>query len=328
MDSMNKDSSNIGSSQHSTLDYKNIETTLQPLTELELTESDEWSVKNQKKFILLRDEGYYYYSNKNGKDGPNPTLVFNNNGKCWEQPTSDYFQVYFVQGDILYGYDDLLGICKYENEEIIPFHITPSYFYFTKDYIYFSQNDEQIIYQIDYAGQNFNVVLKVDIDGLEFHDFVVYQDKIWLNYTDNSIPDETKQKFCVYDMQTQKWIKFDRGSVGKINNGWIYYLDDAHQLYRFHCKSYCVELVCEKKIEAFDFYDSYILYLTEDSLYRFNTTENTKILLASQLGDSNYFWNIQCEENRIFVAAAAGSLYTYLAEINSNGQIIQKIHED
>ncbi len=323
-----KDSSITEFGQHSTLDFKNIETTLQPLTKLELTDPDEWSVKNQNKFILLNEEGYYYYINHSGKDGPDPTLVLDSNGTCLEQTVSDYFHVYFIQGNTLYGYDDYLGICKYENGQTIPFHVNPSYFYFTEDYIYFSQNEESVLYQMDYTGQNTNVVLNLDMDGAKFQNFVVYQDKIWFNLADNMVSDDIQHNFCVYDMQTQKLLKFDRGNVGKINNGWMYYIDETHQLYRFHCKTYCVEPVCETRIEAFDFYDNYILYLTEDSLYRFNTAENTKTLSANQLGDSYYLWNVQCEDDRIFVAAAAGSLYTYIGEINLDGQIIQKIHED
>lgn len=318
-------SCNVEYFQNSTLSGKSVKTTLQTCTNLIFKQPDEWEVNNQSKMILPKDNGYYYYIEKWGADGHNRVLIFNyGDGQYVEQSTSNHFIVYFSRNDIIYGYDIDLGICKYENKKMTSLGIKPSCFYFEKNHIYFSIADRPIIYRADYEGQNITMVATLDMGQTKLKKFIVYQNKLWFNHIEQN---NFEEKFSSYNLQTKEYIKFDSGKVGRINNGWMYYLDNTQRLFRFNCNTYAIEQICEKSVEAFDFYNNNILYVTQDSLYRLNSKENIKILSVDELGDSNYFWNVQCQNGRIFIASAAGALYTYLAEVNIDGKIINKIHE-
>jgi hypothetical protein len=317
------------SSEISESKITNIKTTTQPLSDLNLKGVEGWSFNNRDKIIFLREKGYHYYFEKHKGDGPYRALAFDSgDGKYVEQPITDDFYANFFYGDVLYGYDKNLGIFKYGNEQTIFLNVKTYHFYYMQDVIYFSGIDEPAIYRMDYEGENISLVVKVEEYNAELQGFVVCDGKIWYECISREAPGIPPTNFAVYDLETKEILKFDNGGIGLINNGYMYYTDDDSKLYRLNLETYAIELICDAKIEMFDFSGDFILYATQDTLYKLNGKENKKILSANKLGKSDYFWNIQCQNDRIFVLGGSGAFYGYLAEIDINGQIIKKIHED
>lgn len=307
---------------------------IKPITELELTEIEEWSGENRVKTIILRDKGYYYSVVQGGDASPVSAFCYDSgNGKS--KPLLMYGHI--LHGGVLYGseYNELY---KYENGRKISLKVETDCVYYTKDYIYFTYfdcekaNADNAIYRMDYNGKNITQIIKIaekDSAG----DFVVYDNKIWYRYYH-----ERKGFFACYDLETEKILEFDRGDVGLINNGYMYYIEHNYEekrnrLYRFNLETYSVELVCNADVQDFDFCGDYILYTvaenaySENTLYKMNLTENKKILSADQLGNSNRIIRFQCEGDRIFVLGGI-YFYRYLAEIDIDGNTVKTIHEN
>jgi len=318
------------SSNVSATKVTNIKTTMRPLSELNLGEPDEWNFNSRTKEIFLCENGYYYYFEKGDVDGPHRVLAFDSgDGNRIEQVATDNFTGVFLHDNDIYGYQEDSGVCKYENGVLTVFPNTQTYnIYFSESGIYFSGIDESVIYRMDYTGENITPIAKLNKHQIEICDFAIYKGKIWYDYIDREISGMPQKNFATYDLETKEVLEFDNGRVGLINNSYMYYTDDDSKFYRFNCETYCVEKICDATVEAFDFSGGFILYATEDAVYKLNEKENKKILSVNQLGKSDYFLAIQCQNDRIFILSGSGAFYTYLAEIDINGKIIKKIHED
>ena len=231
---------------------------IKPITELNLTKIEEWSGENRiRKAVLLGDKGYYYNVVQGGDASPESMFCFDNgNGK--PKPLLMYGHI--LRGDVLYG-GEYYELYKYENGRRVSLKVKIDCVYFTEDYIYFTYFDceeanvDNAIYRMDYNGKNITPVLKRAVG-----DFVIYNNKIWYKYYH-----ERKDFFACYDLETEEALQFDRGGVGLINNGYMYYIDDkdkekTRRLYRFNLETYCVELVCDERVESFDFCGDYIIY--------------------------------------------------------------------
>lgn len=179
-----------------------------------------------------------------------------------------------------------------------------------------------------------NVVFLSD----DIYDFVLYDNKIWYEYIDRGTENYT-HIFVAFDLATGETTKFDNGGIGLINNGYMYYIEDSNKLLRFNLSNYECEVVCESNgdsdikldIEAFNFYESYILYSSDGSIYKLSDNENTLIFSAQNFFDTDYSYriaNIQCQDNRIFIKIASGAFYQCIMEIDIDGNVIEVIHED
>ena len=129
---------------------------------------------------------------------------------------------------------------------------------------------------------------------------------------------------------------------GTLNNGWFYYtvMDEEYHnsLYRFNCETFSVELVCDDiNIWSYSFCRNYILCTTFDDdeggrLFRIGSGGSEKILSGKQIspsGDpSGDILVVSCTDDRIFVTGAPDPSYTWLAEVDIDGNVIEIIHDD
>lgn len=309
--------------------------------ELNLMEPYEWDINSRENNILLTDSGYYYYVEKGDNDGPHRILVYDTGDEEYaEQNNADGFTVSYMCDNIIYGYQTGVGICKYENGVMSALNnLTCDTYetisYYTKDHIYFYLNDDEmsVIYRMDFDGNNLETVVVLD-NEYDIYDFSVYDEKIWYEYINRKSSEKTgdySHKFAVYDLSTNQNSMLDNGGIGLINNDYMYYIDSQKHLSRFNLSDYSCETVCDSEVSAFDFNEGYILYSCDESVYRFNGTENTLIFSADKFFNTDYYYEIsaiQCQNNHIFIEVTSGAYYTYLAEIDIDGTMLKKIHED
>ena len=316
------------------------------LSKLELTYIDEWSSYNHNKIIYFTNDGCFYQTEIGGRDSANYILTFNNeidNSKIPLEKTED-FSPYYFDGSTFYGYKRGMGLCSYEYSidslkaiSHMSDIIDSSICYFTPDYIFFFKNCDNTsgIYKVDYNGNNLENVIALD-QNYDVYDLAVYDDRIFFQYIDRTYDKESKNypyKFSVYDLQTEQRTELSNGGIGLINNEYMYYVDSEndYKLMRFSLLNYDCEQVCECKMRHFDFFNDYILYSYGDSLYRMNETESTMIFSAGDYFDTGYEYeisSIQCQNNHIFINISSGPFYSYIAEIDINGNIVEVIHED
>jgi len=325
------------------LNMKEIATTYRPFSTPNFKEADETLINNRKKFIFPCNDGYYYYIEAGDRDGPHRVLAFDNgNGNPKKQSVGDGFVAKVVRENAVYGFfqnpADLAQktiLSKYENNILTLFDVGSSKLFFAKDEIYFCNDTEPMIYKTDYSGKRTGLVADLKDYAVGIEKFAIYESKIWFEYDDSDTLQSLKCGFAAYDLKTHEFLKFDRGGIDLINGGYCYYMNDKKRsgtdyngyLYRFNCETFCVEQVLDTKIEVFDFYNDYLLYETENGLYKMNGNENKKNLSISQLGEADYFYGVQVQKERIFVIGGAGAFYDFIAEVDIDGKVVKKIHE-
>lgn len=313
---------------------------------LNLGKTDEWSFNSRSKFIYFTDYGRYYPIEKGGRNSANYVLCLDRGS---DQPrivtdTEDY-NSYYCDGNDIYIYkidflNNTSGIYKLENDSLSVIKEVSNndgnsnndnrifLVYFTENYIYYFQSNKKlsVVYRMDYDGNNTEHIADIKND---VRDFAVYDDKIWYDYN-------TDQGLAYYDLTTGETGDFDKGQIGIINNGYMYYTyyKEEGKLLRFNLSSYEYEVVCEAKdnhsVFSFDFYGDNILYSSGDSLYRLSDNENTPIFSTKDFFDNEgyYIDAIQCQDDRIFLEISCGAFYQCIMEVDIDGNIIKVIHED
>jgi len=314
-----------------------------PFTGVNVMNSSDTLFASYDKFIFPCNGGYYYSIEVGGRDGPNRLFVFDNgDGSVEATSAGEDYVAMWVRENAIYGYkrNDFIGktdmiLLEYANDTLTSLDIEFSRVFFARDNIYFCNSTAPIIYKANYDGGNIQKVMQLDESAVEIESIMVYKNKILYEYINNIEPNANTH-FAVYDTITQEIFMFDRGGMDLINGDYSYYMNNRTRsgteydglLYRFDCNTFSIEQISSARIEAYGFFDDYLLYATEGILYRLNDNENKKILSISQLGDANYFMGIQVQNGQIFIQGGAGAYYVYLAEINIDGTIVRKIHED
>lgn len=142
-------------------------------------------------------------------------------------------------------------------------------------------------------------------------------------------------KYGVYNIETFVDTPLDNGGAGIFCGDYMYFISNEHILYRMNINDFTCEKISEN-IRRMAFYDDYIIYqpYTEDvsgdgQLYRLGKGENKKIFDASEILKNNYYYDIsvQANEENIFVQVNSEPYYTYIAEIDIDGNVIEKIYE-
>ena len=194
------------------------------------------------------------------------------------------------------------------------------------NYIYYSSriNDVIAIYRMDQSKSNSEAVIDLP-ENVE--KYTIYDNKIWYDYKQG-------QGLSYYDLLTKKTVNFDKGKIGIINNGYMYYTyyEELGKLLRFNLSNYEYEEVCrtdKDNLYAFDFYDDYILYSSGNSLYRLSDNENTLIFSTNDYSEKyDRIDGIQCQDNCIFIKMGSGAFCQCIMEIDIDGNVIELIHED
>ena len=319
--------------------------TISKAEKINLGEIDEWSFNSCSKFIYFTDFGRYYPIEIGGRQSANYVLCLDTGDGALKilTETEDYISYYCDENNIYIYKTDWLnyntGVYKLGNDILTEVKVISKVnegnkmypVYFTNNYIYYclKNKNNSSICRMDYEGNNAEKIVdfgntKNDLDSL-----AVYDNKIWYDFS-------TGQGLAYYDLITGETESFDKGKIGIINNGYMYYThyEESGKLLRFNLSSYEYEIVCEtednKHLFAFDFHKDYILYSSGSCLYKMNDNENTLIFSAE-----NYFENegyeirdIQCQDNHIYILIGSGAFYQCIMEIDIDGNIVEVIHED
>lgn len=310
-------------------------------TELALAEPDSVDALNKRKTIFFTDNGYCYYAEIGGRDSANFVLSYDSgDGNYTPIENGEDCEWSFIKGNAIYGVKHytrnanrlMSTICKYENGAITPIADIGylSSYYFTDEYIYYC-DDEKTVRRMDYNGKNIEEI--AELGSVE--KFAVHNGKIWYEKNHSTFV----SKLMVYDTETKEntevmGIRYSRGDL-RFNGDHMYCIDNRLRLLRVNTDDYTVEVVCENT-DFFDFCGEYIIYSDNfyipphGKLYRLSNDENTEIFNANDLlnQDYSYYINaVQCDDGHIFVEIMSGAFYSYVAELDINGNLIKKYYE-
>ena len=295
------------------------------------------------KFIYFTDYGRYYQVEIGGRQSANYVWCYegrNSEPKILTE-TEDSTVIYCDKNSVYLSkyiwHDNKYLRYKLEKDSIIAIDELPFAYdkYYIENYIYYSikNNDAITIYRMDQGKNNSEVVVDLP-ESVE--KYIVYDNKIWYDYSN-------KQGISYYDLEACKTENFDKGKLGIINNGYIYYTyyKEPGKLLRFNLSNYKYEEVCgteknpngkpseQDNMYAFDFYEDYILYSLGNLLYRYSDNENTLIFSAEDYSVKyGRIDGIYCQDNRIFIKMCSGAFYQCIMEIDIDGNVIEVIHED
>lgn len=331
--------------------------TAMPMAEkLNLGEVYEWGMNSSTNFIYFTDYGRYYEVEIGGRQSANYVLCLD---RGYDEPeiltATEDCSVICREGNSLYLSKYFWGdkeneLFRLENNEMtliekedLPFSDRK---YFTDEYIYYCERNEKntTVYRMDNDGNNTEEVVSLSDGEDNIGSAVIYDNKVWYEYG-------RWQGIAYYDLITGETNSFDKGEIGIINNGYMYYTysKDWGKLFRFNLSTYEYEVVCDSKtfpdfdsseklyIHAVNFYDDYILYGFNAEgngyhsyIYRMNENENTMIFSTKDFfnDEGYYILGIQCEGDRIFISIGSGAFYQCFIEIDIDGNVIEVIHED
>ena len=294
--------------------------------------SELFSYKN--KFIYSTIHGKYYPVEIGGRNSANYVLCLDRgNGNTEVLTETEDSTVMYSDEKSLYlskyiWKDNKSVLYKLENDSITaideyPFECGK---YNIGNYIYYSSriNDVIAIYRMDQSKSNSEAVIDLP-ENVE--KYTIYDNKIWYDYKQG-------QGLSYYDLLTKKTVNFDKGKIGIINNGYMYYTyyEELGKLLRFNLSNYEYEEVCrtdKDNLYAFDFYDDYILYSSGNSLYRLSDNENTLIFSTNDYSEKyDRIDGLQCQDNCIFIKMGSGAFCQCIMEIDIDGNVIELIHED
>ncbi len=306
------------------------EETFNPVTDIEIGEPDKTYYLNHRETLFSDESGRYYYAYKGGRDSAYYVLLHEDDDKkCAFVENADDFNAYLYKDNVFYGSYRSSKLCsfkdgkytelKYEEKEI-------SDFYFTDEYIYFlCRND---------TGTE---VLRMRYDGSDAESvaFINLQISKYAVHGNNIFYEADYLKYGVYDTETGTNTALDEGGAGVFCGDYMYYMSAEHHLYRMNLNDYVSEKICEN-VRLFSFYGDYILYQpysdstnTDGQIYRLGKGENSKIFDAGELFDDDYYYDvsaIQTEDEHIFIEINSGPYFSYIAEIDIDGNIVETIY--
>ena len=298
---------------------------------------DNFDDLNKRNPVFFSDSGYYYYSYVGGKDSANFVLSFDNgDGNPVPIENGEDCIWYYNSGDTFYGTKwsiDGVGFCKCENNVVSEIFAYPQSYihksYFTSDYIYYVVSDDKTaeICRVDYNGENPESVLTLDEADYTL-DFLVYDNKIYYDA-------KKYHKLGIYDIETGVNTEIPQGGVGRIHNGYMYYIDD-YDLWRMKLSDCSVEIVYEKVLN-YDFIGNDIVYTPygeherDGDLFILANGISKKIFSAKELLEPDYYYMIdrlQYENEHIFVEISSGPYYSYIAELDTDGNLVKTYYEN
>lgn len=300
------------------------------VTDIELGEPNKTYYLNRKKTLFSDDSGRYYYSYKGGRDSAYYVLLHEDaDKKCSFVENADDFNAYLYKDNIFYGSYRSYKLCsfkdgkytelKYEEKEI-------SDFYFTEEFIYcLCRNDTGTeILRMRYDGSDAEQVafINLHIDKYAVHGNNIFYVADYINYG-------------VYDTETKVNTTLEEGGAGVFCGDYMYYISAEHHLFRMNLSDYGCEKICEN-VRTFGFYNDYILYQpyadntdVDGQIYRLGKGENIKIFDAGELFENDYYYDIsviQAEDEHIFIEISSGPYFSYIAEMDIDGKIIETIY--
>lgn len=300
-------------------------------------EKENFDDLNKRKPVFFSDFGYYYYSYVGGRDSANFVLSFDNGGGDPVPVENGEDCIwYYNSGDTFYGTKwsiDGVSFCKCENNVVSDIFSYPQSYihksYFTGDYIYYVISDDKTaeICRVDYNGENPETVLTLDEADYDL-DFLVYDNKIYYDA-------KKYHKLGIYDIEAGENTDIPQGGVGRVHNGYMYYID-YYNLCRMNLSDYSIETVYEKVLN-YDFMGNDIVYTPygenemDGNLFILSNGISKKIFSAKNLLEPDYYYMIdklQYENEHIFVEISSGPFYSYIAELDTDGNLVKTYYEN
>lgn len=317
----------------------------------EIEAPDKTYYLNSDKTLFSDKKGRYYYVHKDGRDSGYYVLGREtDDGKYFFLENADDFEAYLYKDNVFYGVYRENKFCSYkdgkykflkykevkkdkedkeddkeekkeEQEKII------SDFYFTEEYIYFicRNEDGTEFMRMRYDGSDGESVAYIN---LPVKKYAVYNNRIFY--------EADYMQYGVYNIETSANISLDEGGAGIFSGVYMYFVSADHNLYRMNTTDYSCEKICEN-VRRIAFYDGYIIYQPHKSyargdgqIYRLGKGENKKIFDAGELLEKNYYYDIsviQADKEKIYIKINSGPYYNYIAEIDIDGNIVDKIYE-
>lgn len=327
--------------------------------ELNIAEPDESdSMDSLNQLIFFGNEGCYYNyrwndTDDNGNygyygigfdDGSGVPVPLEKDGYCiWS----------YIRDGILYGsyypYDSVdhnvniaYYVCKCEKNtvEIITGASNSAYAcVYTPDHIYYLLSDEDTndIYRMDYNGKNRKRILTLDGAG-NMRRYMVSGSRIYYWYYDFKAAAEYQNVFGIYDMETGEHIRLRDGKIGRINGGYMYYIEEnSYDLMRMNLEDYTIERVC-RNVRCYDFQRDSIIYAIwnddEHGVYRLNNEGSTQLFTTGDIsGFQSDAWitGIQCRDDEIILKITSQIIgdgnYTSLVGTDQQGRLIREYGE-
>lgn len=330
--SANMDISGILSGTSPKIQYEpTTESSFETVIDIEVDEPDKTYYLNGGRTLFSDDKGRYYYVYKDGRDSGYYVLGRETeDDKYFFLENADDFTAYLYKDGIFYGSYRQDKLCAFKDGKYTSLQYEEknmSDFYFTENYIYFLCKDDTgtEIFRMKYDGSDAEPVAFIN---LSVSKYAVHDDRIFY--------EADYLKYGVYDMEKAENISLDDGGAGVFCGDYMYYISGSHHLFRMNISDYSCEKICEN-VRRMAVYDDYIIYQPyknyargDGQIYRLGKGENKKIFDAGEFLENDYYYDIsviQADRENIFIEVNSGPYYDYIAEIDIDGNVIDKIYE-
>lgn len=300
------------------------------ITDIEIDMPDETYYLNNSKIMFSDGNKRYYYVYKSGRENDYYVLGCETEDRKYSfLNNADDFTAYLYKNGTFYGTYRQDKFCSFINGDYTPLQYEEqniSDVYFTEEYIYFLLKDDSgtQFMRMKYDSSDAEIVacINLQVSKYSVKNNLIFYEADYLRYG-------------VYDIENSIDTSINEGGAGIFSGDYMYFVSNEHNLLRMDLNDYTCEKLSEN-VRRISFYDGYILYqpYTDDAvgdgqLYRLGKGENVKIFDSSQILENNYYYDIsvQTEEEKIFIKVDSGPYYTYIAEIDINGNIIEDIYE-
>lgn len=310
------------------------------VTDFEIESPDKTYYLNSDKTLFSDKKGRYYYVYKDGRDSDYYALGREtDDGKYFFLENADDFEAYLYRDGVFYGSYRQNKFCSYkdgkytflqykvETEDGKTEEKNMSDFYFTEDYIYFLCRDDAgtEVLRMKYSGTDIESIAYIN---LRLKKYSVYDNHIFY--------EADYMKYGVYDIETSENTSLDEGGAGIFSGEYMYFVSAEHSLYRMNTTDYSCEKLSEN-VRRIAFYDGYIIYQPyknyargDGQIYRLGKGENKKIFDAGERLENDYYYDIsviQADNEKIYIQVNSGIFYNYIAEIDIDGNVVDKIYE-
>ncbi len=317
---------------------------------LNIAESDETDSMYSSKLVYFVNDGCYYESPWLDADGRiRRSIVFDDGSgtPAYIENAVNIYWSYLKDGNLYgtslsYFSDDVRYICKLEKDTVEKIAAVPNngcQVIFTPDYIYYTltemdNKDQTDLYRMDYSGKKRKRVLTIG-DDLYSRTIKISGSQIYYYYCDYEAAAEYQNAVGIYDMETDEHIKLKDGVMGRINEGYMYYLKENRELMRMNLDDYTIERVCGN-VRDYDFQDDSIIYTmwnvdTPNScLYRLDDNGSTKMFSVSDIPgfkSGDWITGIQRHDDEIILRIRDTDGYASLIGTDRQGGLIREYGE-
>lgn len=305
-------------------------------SEINLEESDEYVQINNNmingNFIFSYKKGYLYGCEKEGKEGAEMAIFYNDGkGKIVEQKSMPE-QLIYVHDNAIYYHET--GSLKCNMNGRIKTIIKSRYsdgnsLFFADKYIYYTDINEEdnktYIYRVDYEGSHKE---KLYIFDTSIDQIYLYENELWFvfyEFQDTEKSGLGKVNCSNNDIAVYKDIApegtSEAGNKISIMNGYVYF--NSSRFKRLNIQNDTVEELFHANVEGVNFVKDGILFYKDKSLYKRDSDGVKKIRKLK--GKTAGFEGIRVENDRIYIQSYEGAYYTNIIEINKQGDVIGTI---